>query len=119
MMVCSVLRGSPSVPGYLDITKSKHYHYWFVESENEPGKDPIVLWLNGGPGCSSLDGFLYEHGPFRMNDTTSPPTLYKFDYSWAKQANMIYLESPVGLPQPVVSTLSYGPMIQWHKELGL
>ncbi len=88
---------SKQYSGYLDITKSKHYHYWFVESENEPGKDPIVLWLNGGPGCSSLDGFLYEHGPFRLNDTTSPPTLYKFDYSWAKQANMIYLESPVGV----------------------
>ena len=88
---------SKQYSGYLDISGSKHYHYWFVESENDPKKDPIVLWLNGGPGCSSLDGFLYEHGPFRVDGTTSPPTLQKFEYTWAKQANMIYLESPVGV----------------------
>ena len=38
--------------------------YYFVESERNPSKDPVVLWLNGGPGCSSLDGFIYEHGTF-------------------------------------------------------
>lgn len=36
--------------------------YYFVESEKSPANDPVVLWLNGGPGCSSLGGFVYEHG---------------------------------------------------------
>lgn len=40
----------------------KHLHYWLVESERDPANDPIVIWFNGGPGCSSLDGFFYEHG---------------------------------------------------------
>ena len=83
--------------GYLNITTSKHYHYWFIEAENDPENAPIVLWLNGGPGCSSLYGLLEEHGPFRINDSTDPPTLYRFEYNWAKLANMIYLESPVGV----------------------
>lgn len=46
--------------------------------------------MNGGPGCSSLDGFIYEHGPFRMNQT-DPTILERFDYGWNKKANMLYV----------------------------
>jgi len=56
------------------------------------------VWLNGGPGCSSLDGFIYEQGPFMIDD--NDPThhkLVKRQYSWANLANMVYLESPVGV----------------------
>lgn len=40
----------------------KNLFYYFVISERNPSKYPVVLWLNGGPGCSSFDGFIYEHG---------------------------------------------------------
>eukprot|EP01127_Copromyxa_protea_P017384 TRINITY_DN5291_c0_g1_i1.p1 TRINITY_DN5291_c0_g1~~TRINITY_DN5291_c0_g1_i1.p1 ORF type:complete len:458 (-),score=98.78 TRINITY_DN5291_c0_g1_i1:35-1324(-) len=84
--------------GYLQFDKTKHMHYWLVESENDPVNDPVIVWLNGGPGCSSLDGFIYEHGPFRI-DPTDPThsRLVKFEYTWSKMANVIYLESPVGV----------------------
>ena len=88
---------SKQYSGYLDVSNTKHYHYWFIECEKNPKDAPVVLWLNGGPGCSSLIGLVYEHGPFRIDDTTTPPTLYRFDYHWARLANMIYLESPVGV----------------------
>ncbi|TXG55704.1 hypothetical protein EZV62_020960 [Acer yangbiense] len=54
--------------GYVTIDEShgKSLFYYFVESEGNPSKDPVVLWLNGGPGCSSFDGFVYEHGPFNF-----------------------------------------------------
>ncbi|XP_068171200.1 lysosomal protective protein [Antennarius striatus] len=81
--------------GYLDVADGKHLHYWFVESENDPLSDPVVLWLNGGPGCSSLDGFLTEHGPFLIQD--DGVSLRYNPYSWNKIANMLYLESPVGV----------------------
>jgi len=43
-------------------SRSKNLFYYFVESQGDPSVDPVVLWLNGGPGCSSFDGFVYEHG---------------------------------------------------------
>ncbi|XP_043976840.1 lysosomal protective protein isoform X1 [Gambusia affinis] len=81
--------------GYLTVADGKHLHYWFVESQNKPSSDPVVLWLNGGPGCSSLDGLLTEHGPFLIQD--DGVTLQYNPYSWNKIANMLYLESPVGV----------------------
>ncbi|ESO10740.1 hypothetical protein HELRODRAFT_185271 [Helobdella robusta] len=80
--------------GYLDAGSNKFLHYWFVESQNDPSKDPVVLWLNGGPGCSSLDGLLTEHGPFILNSNLM---LEKNEFSWNLIANVLYLESPAGV----------------------
>lgn len=56
---------------------TKSLHYWFVESQGNPASDPVVLWLNGGPGCSSMEGFMAEHGPLHLNDDST----IRFDYS--------------------------------------
>uniref|UniRef100_A0A8B9REG4 Carboxypeptidase n=1 Tax=Astyanax mexicanus TaxID=7994 RepID=A0A8B9REG4_ASTMX len=66
----------------------------FVESQKNPVSSPVVLWLNGGPGCSSLDGFLTEHGPFLIQDDGTTLDLFPFYYTIA---NMLYLESPAGV----------------------
>lgn len=89
---------SAQYSGYLDFgpNNRKHIHYWFVAAEKEPATAPVVVWLNGGPGCSSLDGFIYEHGPFRV-DQSDPSKLVLFEQRWSKVANMVYLEAPVGV----------------------
>ncbi|KAG7478323.1 hypothetical protein MATL_G00079210 [Megalops atlanticus] len=81
--------------GYLNVAENKHLHYWFVESQKDPASSPVVLWLNGGPGCSSLDGLLTEHGPFLIQD--DGVSLEYNPYSWNKIANVLYLESPAGV----------------------
>ncbi|XP_005108565.2 lysosomal protective protein isoform X2 [Aplysia californica] len=81
--------------GYLDAARSRHLHYWFVESSSNPKTDPVVLWMNGGPGCSSLHGMLTEHGPFRIQDDGK--TLGPNPFAWNQVANMIYLEAPAGV----------------------
>ncbi|PRD22315.1 UNVERIFIED_CONTAM: putative serine carboxypeptidase [Trichonephila clavipes] len=66
--------------GYLNATSGRHLHYWFVESQRSPSEDPLLLWLNGGPGCSSLDGFLNELGPLHVS--ADGKTLYNNTYAW-------------------------------------
>lgn len=64
-----------------------------------PATDPLVLWMNGGPGASSVAyGFWTEHGPFRLvpdGKGNYKPSLY--DESWNQIANVIYVEAPSGV----------------------
>lgn len=52
--------------GYINLEgTTKNLFYWFFTSKGNPETDPVVLWLQGGPGCSSLgDGLFLEHGPY-------------------------------------------------------
>lgn len=54
-----------------------------------------MIWFNGGPGCSSLLGFIQENGPFVINDNEYKIT--KNDYPWNLKANVLYIESPAGV----------------------
>jgi len=83
--------------GYIDVDphNGRNLFYWFTESQSNPKTDPLVLWLNGGPGCSSLGGLFQELGPFIPN--IDGKTLALNPYSWNKVANVIFLESPAGV----------------------
>ena len=73
-------------------------HYVLVLAENNPGDAPVVLWTNGGPGCSSLEGYMNEMGPLRP-DPADPDgqRLTRNPYTWNLHANMLYLEHGVGV----------------------
>ncbi|XP_059636429.1 serine carboxypeptidase 1-like [Cornus florida] len=84
--------------GYVtvDPKAGRQLFYYFVESPHNSSSKPLVLWLNGGPGCSSLGyGAMEELGPFRVH--SDGKTLYRNDYAWNNVANVLFLESPAGV----------------------
>ncbi|KAI3446020.1 hypothetical protein Pfo_002685 [Paulownia fortunei] len=97
-----MLPGQPSVSfdqysGYVtvDPKAGRALFYYFTEAEDSSSK-PLVLWLNGGPGCSSIgNGALTELGPFRVNPDGK--TLWYNKYAWNNVANVLFLDSPAGV----------------------
>ncbi|CAI9785805.1 unnamed protein product [Fraxinus pennsylvanica] len=84
--------------GYItvDPLAGRALFYYFVESSANSSTNPLVLWLNGGPGCSSFGyGAMEELGPFRVNSDGN--TLFRNNYAWNNVANVIFLESPAGV----------------------
>ncbi|XP_052113838.1 serine carboxypeptidase-like 15 [Arachis duranensis] len=73
--------------------------YYFIKSENDPKNDPLLLWLTGGPGCSSFSGLVYQIGPmkFKIEEFDgSLPKLIPRPQSWTKVANIIFVDLPMG-----------------------
>lgn len=100
--------------GYLDVgdetEDDKHFFFWFFESRNDPQNDPVVLWLNGGPGCSSMTGLFFELGPSSIDAQLKP--VYN-PYAWNSNASVLFLDQPVNVgnsysSKPVTSTEAAG-----------
>ncbi|CAN6482101.1 unnamed protein product [Victoria cruziana] len=84
--------------GYVTVDEEagRALFYWFFEAVDDPSSKPLVLWLNGGPGCSSIAfGEAEEIGPFHIKPDGR--TLYLNPYSWNQVANILFLDSPVGV----------------------
>ncbi|EPY43687.1 serine carboxypeptidase (CBP1) [Angomonas deanei] len=80
--------------------EEKHIFYWMFGPRKSPKSHkaqdvPVVLWLSGGPGCSSTMALLQENGPCRMNETSGE--LYSNRYGWNDAAYLIYVDQPVGV----------------------
>lgn len=104
--------------GYLTVTETKSLHYVFAESMSDPTNDPVVIWFNGGPGCSSMLAFMQENGPLAVDDgeafiKTNP-------HPWNERANMLWIESPAGVGFSLAGTendLKTNDMVQSQDAL--
>ncbi|KVH99617.1 Peptidase S10, serine carboxypeptidase [Cynara cardunculus var. scolymus] len=76
----------------VDENEDVQLFYYFIQSESNPRDDPLMLWISGGPGCSSITGLLYSI----VNYNESLPTLILRPNSWTKMASIIFLDIPVG-----------------------
>ncbi|KAH8657922.1 Alpha/Beta hydrolase protein [Xylariales sp. PMI_506] len=103
--LCETTPGVKSYAGYvhlpagsLDVGPGETQDYpintffWFFEARKDPHNAPLAIWLNGGPGGSSLMGLLEENGPcFIAEDSKST---FLNPWSWNNEVNMLYIDQP-------------------------
>ncbi|CCO37649.1 carboxypeptidase C [Rhizoctonia solani AG-1 IB] len=87
--------GVKQYSGYLDVAETKHLFFWFFEARNNPETAPVVIWLNGGPGCSSTMGLFFALGPCSIEKDGNGTTLN--DWSWNNNANLLFIDQPAGV----------------------
>jgi cathepsin A (carboxypeptidase C) len=73
---------------------ARHYFYWFFEAREAPADAPVVMWMTGGPGCSSEVALFGENGPCSVNEAGNDTITNK--YSWNSKANVLYIDQPAG-----------------------
>ncbi|PYH42005.1 putative carboxypeptidase S1 [Aspergillus saccharolyticus JOP 1030-1] len=103
--ICETTPGVKSYSGYVHLPSGtlnelgvdQHYpintYFWFFESRNNPANAPLSIWMNGGPGGSSIIGLLQENGPCVVNKDSNSTQLNP--WSWNNYANMLYIDQPV------------------------
>lgn len=81
--------------GYITVNKeyNSNMFFWFFPAMHNPKSAPVVLWLQGGPGATSMFGLFMENGPFIV---TANKTLKMRKYSWNIAHNLLYIDNPVG-----------------------
>jgi len=83
--------------GYYSVNsnRSENYFFWFFESRTDPSTDPLIIWLTGGPGCSSQLALMTENGPCTPTadglDTVLNP------YGWNNNSNIMWIDQPAGV----------------------
>ncbi|EOA89250.1 uncharacterized protein SETTUDRAFT_159655 [Exserohilum turcica Et28A] len=104
--LCETTPGVRSFSGYVHLpaaaladlgvqnqTYEINTHFWFFESRKDPANAPLSIWMNGGPGSSSMLGLLRENGPCFVHSDSNSTYLNK--WSWNNEVNMLYLDQPV------------------------
>jgi len=88
---------STSYAGYIEVDShfNSNLFYWLIEYYGTAHeKTPLIIWLNGGPGASSLTGAFTENGPFKI----TPSNTYEVEdeYAWTRVGHVLYVDQPAG-----------------------
>jgi len=104
-----------SFAGNIPVNRANHPNcslfFWAVEKQNgsltdEGSTEPWIIWLNGGPGSSSLYGLFFENGPIHI---TSNYSLVSNQFAWSNLADTIWIDQPVGTGFSTADSLGYVP----------
>ncbi|KAI8063749.1 Alpha/Beta hydrolase protein [Gongronella butleri] len=67
--------------------------FWKIDPVTDAHSNKLIIWLNGGPGCSSMDGLFMENGPYRVDKDLN---LKINKGAWNQFATVVYVDQPVG-----------------------
>ncbi|CUA72246.1 hypothetical protein RSOLAG22IIIB_00911 [Rhizoctonia solani] len=113
--VCETTPGVYQASGYADLTASQSMWFWFFAARNNPDTAPLSIWLNGGPGSSSMIGLFQEMGPCRINPDGA--SVSRNPYSWNEYSNMLFIDQPIGVGyshgETVVGTSKEAAIAVW------
>lgn len=106
------LPGQPEGPllkmhaGHIEVNPQHNGNlfFWHFQNRHIANRERTIIWLNGGPGCSSMDGALMEIGPYRLKDDQH---LIYNEGAWDEFANLLFVDNPVGTGFSYVDTDSY------------
>ncbi|KAH9893796.1 carboxypeptidase S1-like protein B [Xylariomycetidae sp. FL2044] len=116
--ICETTEGVKSYAGYVhlppgeleDLGEEQDYpintFFWFFESRKDPTNAPLSIWLNGGPGSSSLYGLFTENGPCYVNADGNSTRLS--EWAWNNEVNMLFIDQPtqVGLSYDTLQNIT-------------
>eukprot|EP00744_Colponema_vietnamica_P000910 GILI01001568.1.p1 GENE.GILI01001568.1~~GILI01001568.1.p1 ORF type:complete len:481 (+),score=142.23 GILI01001568.1:42-1484(+) len=89
--------GTEQITGFINVnsTYNKNYFYWAFGPRSNRTDAPVILWMTGGPGCSSTLAALIENGPCHIDMTTGAQV--NNPYGWNNDAYLIYIDQPAGV----------------------
>mmetsp|Transcript_98778 Transcript_98778/g.156215 ORF Transcript_98778/g.156215 Transcript_98778/m.156215 type:complete len:481 (-) Transcript_98778:120-1562(-) len=81
--------------GYLTLDKKlgKNTFFWYSASLDGNADAPLLLWLQGGPGASSLFGMFTEIGPFGVE---AGGHIVPRNVTWNQHFHLLFFDNPVG-----------------------